>query len=101
MKESQNSQLLLIGDFNYPEINFEDNDVHAGEESAPVKFFNCVQDLFLYQHVTECSLPDTGGTRILANWTTCLLTMKILYLICCIKHHWEKVTTAVFTLSTR
>jgi len=55
VKESQNSQLLLIGDFNYPEISFEDNDVHAGDESAPVKFFNCVQDLFLYQHVTECT----------------------------------------------
>jgi len=55
VKESQNSQLLLIGDFNYPEINFEDNDVSAGEGSAPDKFFTCVQDLFLYQHVTECT----------------------------------------------
>jgi len=30
VKELQNSQLLLIGDFNYPEINFE-NDVNTGE----------------------------------------------------------------------
>jgi len=39
VKDSQNSQLILIGDFSYPEINFEDNDVSAGEGSAPDKFY--------------------------------------------------------------
>jgi len=53
--ETQNAQLLLVGDFNYPEISFDENDVNAGEGSAPDKFFTCVQDLFLYQHVTECT----------------------------------------------
>jgi len=47
VEASRNSQLLIIGDFNYPEINFEDNDVNAGEGSAPDKFFTAVQDLFL------------------------------------------------------
>ena len=55
VKESQTSQLLLLGDFDYPEISFDDNDVNAGEGSAADKFFTCVQDLFLYQHVTECT----------------------------------------------
>jgi len=74
------AQLLLIGDFNYPEINFEDNDVNAGEGSAPDKCFTCVHDLFLYQHVTEC--PGTEGTRNRVNWIMCLLTMKILHQTC-------------------
>jgi len=53
VEESKGSQLLLMGDFNYPEINYDDYTVSAGEDSPPSNFFTCTQDLFLFQHVTE------------------------------------------------
>ena len=52
-EESENYQLLLMGDFNYPEIDYDEYTVTAGEDSYPSKFFTCTQDLFLFQHVTE------------------------------------------------
>jgi len=53
VEESESSQLLLMGDFNYPEINYDDYTVISGEDAPPSKFFTCTQDLFLFQHVTE------------------------------------------------
>jgi len=53
VEESVNYQLLLMGDFNYPEIDYDEYTVTAGEDSYPSKFFTCTQDLFLFQHVTE------------------------------------------------
>ena len=42
-----------MGDFNYPEINFEQFKVEAGPESSPAKFFDKTQDMFLFQCVLE------------------------------------------------
>jgi Endonuclease-reverse transcriptase len=47
------SKLLLMGDFNYPDIDNENYSVNAGEDSAPFRFFTMTQDLFLLQHETE------------------------------------------------
>ena len=58
--ESKSSQLLLMGDFNYPEINYNDYMVTTGEDSPSSKFFNCTQDLFLCQHVTNCTRHRDG-----------------------------------------
>ena len=38
VEESRGSQLLLMGDFNYPEINYDDYTVAAGEDSPPSIF---------------------------------------------------------------
>ena len=44
--------LLLLGDFNLPQIDFVRHDVDAAEGSFPVNFFDKTQDMFLHQHVS-------------------------------------------------
>jgi hypothetical protein len=48
----QNTRLLLLGDFNYPEIDFKNYSVQGSPESQQARFFTTVQDLFLHQHVS-------------------------------------------------
>jgi len=45
--------VLIIGDFNYPEIDYENEIVSAGERASSTRFFNKTQELCLIQHVTE------------------------------------------------
>ena len=45
--------VLIMGDMNYPEIDFVTNSVNAGTDAAPTKFLDKIQELFLYQHVTQ------------------------------------------------
>ena len=48
-----NSRILIMGDFNVKEINWQENEVDGGPESFPFLFNECTKDAFLYQHVTE------------------------------------------------
>jgi transcription termination factor NusB len=45
------SHLLLMGDFNFPQIDFDKYVVSDSDESSAQVFFDCIQDLFLIQHV--------------------------------------------------
>ena len=45
------NNLLLLGDFNLKEINWLENDPGGDIESLPCKFYECIKDCFLYQHV--------------------------------------------------
>ena len=45
--------LLLFGDFNFPEIDYETFSVVGDASSYPVKFFDLTQDLFPIQNVHE------------------------------------------------
>ena len=45
--------MLIMGDFNYPAIDYLQNSVSAGHDSAAAKFLDITQDLLLFQHVTE------------------------------------------------
>ena len=47
------SHVLIMGDINYPEIDFATNTVNAGTDAAPTKFLDKMQELFLHQHVTH------------------------------------------------
>jgi len=47
--------VLIMGDFNYPEINYVDGSVSAGETNPATLFFNKTQELCLYQHVYEAT----------------------------------------------
>ena len=47
------THLLVIGDFNFSEINWKDGSIKGGAESPPQKFYDVVQDLFLVQHVVK------------------------------------------------
>ena len=45
------NNLLLMGDFNLKEINWLENDPGGDMGSLPCKFYECIKDCFLYQHV--------------------------------------------------
>jgi hypothetical protein len=49
----KSSHIPVIGDFNYREINWNDQSCNAANGRASHDFLNCVQDCFLYQHATE------------------------------------------------
>ena len=48
--KKQATSFLLMGDFNYSQINWKTGVVSAGEESSSSKFFQSVHDNFLCQH---------------------------------------------------
>ena len=45
------TSMLIMGDFNYTSINWEDGSVCGSEQSDASQFFEATQDLYLYQHV--------------------------------------------------
>jgi len=45
-KQSSSSHLLVMGDFNYPGINYRDNVVEAGPNTEASKCFFKIEDLF-------------------------------------------------------
>ena len=44
---------MIIGDFNYPEIDYLQDTVAAGDDAASAKFFHITQELFLKQCVLQ------------------------------------------------
>ena len=48
----QAKNVLIMGDFNYPHIQWEDGYVEGPENSDSSRFFDVTQSLFLYQHVS-------------------------------------------------
>jgi len=52
MKE-KHSHMLIMGDFNYPEIDWNLQMSHASENHPSQNFITCYKDWFLYQHVTQ------------------------------------------------
>ena len=47
------SHLLVVGDFNLPQVDWRHNLCTVPETHFAFHFFSTVQDLFLFQHVTE------------------------------------------------
>ena len=47
------NHLLIMGDFNFPEINYTEGTVSASPTDPSSLFFNKTQELCLIQHVTE------------------------------------------------
>jgi len=46
------THILVVGDFNFKEIDWETMQVNAGEKHPASTFFDLTQDVFLFQHVT-------------------------------------------------
>jgi len=65
---SGNLGLLIMGDFNYPEINFQHYEVSASVDSSPAKFFDKTQDMFLILNVFQ-------PTRMRENQDTSILDL--------------------------
>ena len=45
--------VLLMGDFNFPEINWISESANVPDNHPAQRFLTCIQDLFLYQHIHE------------------------------------------------
>ena len=52
----------LIGDFNVPDINWEDSNYLGSELSLAANFFDAINDAYSFQHVT-------GFTRLSQKWS--------------------------------
>ena len=50
---SASSHILIMGDFNYPDIDYDNWNLRLNAAKDSVKFFDMTQDLFLYQHVSD------------------------------------------------
>ena len=61
ISEVSNRQFVLMGDFNYPGIDWVNYSVSSGATSECCKFLECITDCFVTQHVME----PTRGMAIL------------------------------------
>ena len=52
-QQYSHTQLLLMGDFNFPDINWVDSHCSSSSTSLSAKFLDVIQDSFLTQHVEE------------------------------------------------
>ena len=62
------SHVLIMGDFNYPEINFGAFEVHGPYNSEAARFFDATQDLFLHQHVQDYTRFRMGQNPSLLDY---------------------------------
>lgn len=51
--ETQNTHILIMGDFNYPEITWEPLRLPNSVAHPAFQFVECLRDCFFYQHVQE------------------------------------------------
>ena len=65
--ELSNSHFVLMGDFNYPDIDWVSHTVNPGATAETNRFLECLDDNFVTQHVTE----PTRSKAILDLVMTC------------------------------
>ena len=53
ISEKNYSHLLVLGDFNLPDIDWEFWTTSSNTDSFEKKFIECIRDCFLFQHITE------------------------------------------------
>ena len=58
--QKNSSHMLLVGDFNYPHLNWETMSSPAPADHPTHLFLNTLNDLFLVQHVTKPTRYRTG-----------------------------------------
>ena len=54
------THILLMGDYNFPEIKWEENTVSGSEQSTAATFFDTTQDAYLYQHIVRPTRQRSG-----------------------------------------
>ena len=72
---ARNSQLLLMGDFNYPEISYNEHSVSAANDSSAKRFLTVHKICFSVSALT--SLPDVEPASHQVSWTMCSRVMMI------------------------
>ena len=45
------NRILIMGDFNINDINWEENEAEGAIEALPYRFYECTKDSYLHQHV--------------------------------------------------
>ena len=53
LREVSKEHFLLMGDFNYPDVNWFYHNTDADASSDSIEFMDCVNDCFLSQHVLQ------------------------------------------------
>ncbi|MES9881396.1 MAG: reverse transcriptase domain-containing protein [Sedimenticola sp.] len=59
--ELNSSHLLIMGDFNFKEINWENYMTTVGELHMATQFLECIKDCFLFQHVQQPTRLRAGN----------------------------------------
>ena len=62
------NHLILVGDFNYKEVNWKQNYVQAGETHPAYKIFDKLNDLFLEQLISEPTRFRRGEQENTLDW---------------------------------
>ena len=65
------SHILLMGDFNFPSIDWSECICLSGESSLAFSFLDAVQDSFLTQHVSNCTRHRDGQQSSLLDLEMC------------------------------
>ena len=71
------SQRLIVGDFNFREIDWESETSNVNENHTSSHFLEAVRDNFLYQHVKEANTNERKPK--FHFWTLSFQTRKIIY----------------------
>ena len=61
-------QLVIVGDFNYKEVDWPEKYVHAREDHMAYKTYDKINDLFLTQYVNEPTRYREGEKPSLLDW---------------------------------
>ena len=68
VNQSGYDRILIMGDFNFRDIDYSTYSVNAGDSSDAYKFFNKTQDLYLIQHVTETTRKRSGAQETVLDY---------------------------------
>lgn len=60
MTRCSHDRILIMGDFNYREVDYKSHIVEADTDSDANQFYIMTPDLFLFQHVTEETRKKEG-----------------------------------------
>lgn len=77
IEEFRDKQIMLMGDFNYPEINWCNPGLSLSSSSAAGRFQECVEDNFLTQHVTIPTRKDAILDLVLTSDPDLISTIDI------------------------
>ena len=60
LRDMKNTNLILTGDYNYPQISWTDEGYGITEEKKSAEFLNSVMDAYLTQHITKPTRYRSG-----------------------------------------
>jgi hypothetical protein len=69
-----NEPVVIMGDFNFPTINWE---LHSADEGKSIKFVECVEDCFLWQHVDKATRGDNVLDLVFSSEKNMIENLKV------------------------